>query len=153
MGLDTLALGPFAPAAWRSSRGAGCAEAEELAEALALGSGVDWADAEEDADEEVCGPELVVRFTSVPGLTGVPATMPGSMTLPAATLSLGNELTFPTSSPASVSLCSATFLVSPNTSGTFTFSCPAGCSGDLSRPWETSNQASLQAHRSSQAQK
>ncbi|MDP8946105.1 MAG: hypothetical protein M3N03_09280, partial [Actinomycetota bacterium] len=74
-----MALGPFAPAAgvwttWRSSRGAGCADAEELAEAVAAGSGLDWADAEEDADEEVCGPELVVRFTSVPALTGVPAT-------------------------------------------------------------------------------
>jgi hypothetical protein len=128
--LGALTLGPFSLAAvlstaWRSSRGAGLAEAEELAEAEA-GAELDWADADELADEAGCGPELIVRFTSVPGSTGVPAAIPGSMTLPAATLSLENELTFPTSSLASVSLFSATFLVSPTTSGTFTLSGPAG---------------------------
>ena len=111
---------------WRFSRGAGRADAEEVAEAEAPGSGLDWADADELADEEGCGPELMVRFTSVPGSTGVPAAMPGSMTLPAATLSLGNELTCPTSSPTSVSLFWAKLLVSPSNSGTFTFSGPAG---------------------------
>src|SRR5829696_7160211 len=57
------------------------------------------------------------------------------MTLPAATLALGKELIRPTSSPASVSLCRASAMVSPATLGTFTvwgaeglacglFSCP-----------------------------
>ena len=49
----------------------GRAEVEEVAEAEAPGSGLDWADADELADEEGCGPELMVGFTSVPGSTGV----------------------------------------------------------------------------------
>ena len=76
----------------RSSRREGCAEAEELAEA-APGSSLAEADADELAEVTGGGPELTVRFTPVPSLTGVPASMPCALILPAATLSLGSEPT------------------------------------------------------------
>ena len=85
----------------RSSRREGCAEAEELAEAApgsslaeaAPGSSLAEADADELAEVTGGGPELTVRFTPVPCLTGVPASMPCALILPAATLSLGSEPT------------------------------------------------------------
>ncbi len=93
MALGTSTLGPFCAgagfcAAGRSAPPAGCAEAEELAVAVAEPDAL----LEADGDEDCCGPELIVRFTLVPGSTGVPASMPDEMTLPAATLSLGNEV-------------------------------------------------------------
>ena len=68
----TLVLGTFAPAAgWRFSCRAGRAEAEEPAEAVAPALG--WGEADGLAEGIGCGPELTVRFTSVPRSTGVPA--------------------------------------------------------------------------------
>lgn len=91
---------------------------------MEAGSGLDPADAGGLADAGVGAPELTSRFTSVPGGTSLPALKPDAMTLPSATLALGNEVIWPTLSPDCVSACCASPLVNPANSGTLTFSVP-----------------------------
>jgi hypothetical protein len=59
-------------AAWRCCCWEGWAEDAEGLD-VAVGAGLDRADAVGLGDETVAGPVLTSRFTAVPGLTGVPA--------------------------------------------------------------------------------